>query len=65
MKVLYTLTLISVMDAASAFMPTNTLHAVYSTELRSSENDDMSTSLPFLSRPKLLDGSLPGDVGFE
>jgi hypothetical protein len=26
---------------------------------------DMSKSLPFAPRPKLLDGSLPGDVGFE
>merc|ERR1719362_1943043 len=27
--------------------------------------DDMSIALPFASRPKLLDGSLPGDVGFD
>lgn len=26
---------------------------------------EMSASLPFLPRPKLLDGSLAGDVGFE
>ena len=26
---------------------------------------DMSKALPFAPRPKLLDGSLPGDVGFE
>ena len=26
---------------------------------------DMSIALPFAPRPKLLDGSLPGDVGFD
>ena len=29
------------------------------------QNKEMSKSLPFIARPKLLDGSLPGDVGFE
>jgi hypothetical protein len=29
------------------------------------QNTEMSKSLPFVPRPKLLDGSLPGDVGFE
>ena len=29
------------------------------------ETKDMSKSLPFAPRPKLLDGTLPGDVGFE
>ena len=32
----------------------------------SSENEkEMSKALPFVARPKLLDGALPGDVGFE
>merc|ERR1712154_532069 len=32
----------------------------------SSDNDnEMSQALPFAPRPKLLDGSLPGDVGFD
>ena len=26
---------------------------------------EMSQALPFVPRPKLLDGTLPGDVGFE
>ena len=31
----------------------------------SKNTNEMSPSLPFLPRPKLLDGSLAGDVGFE
>jgi Chlorophyll A-B binding protein len=30
-----------------------------------SVNPDMSASVPFLPRPKMLDGSLPGDRGFD
>ena len=29
------------------------------------EGGDMSQSLPFAPRPKLLDGTMAGDVGFE
>ena len=29
------------------------------------QSKEMSKSLPFIARPKLLDGSLPADVGFE
>jgi len=29
------------------------------------EKSEMSLSLPFLTRPKMLDGSLPGDRGFD
>jgi hypothetical protein len=29
------------------------------------QSKEMSKALPFAPRPKLLDGSLPGDVGFE
>lgn len=29
------------------------------------QSKEMSKSLPFIARPKLLDGSLPGDVGFD
>uniref|UniRef100_A0A7S1B9H5 Uncharacterized protein n=1 Tax=Corethron hystrix TaxID=216773 RepID=A0A7S1B9H5_9STRA len=29
------------------------------------KNQEMSIALPFAVRPKLLDGSLPGDVGFD
>jgi hypothetical protein len=28
-------------------------------------NKDMSKAIPFVPRPKLLDGTLAGDVGFE
>jgi hypothetical protein len=31
----------------------------------SKKQKEMSQALPFVERPKLLDGSLPGDVGFE
>ena len=30
-----------------------------------SSKKEMSPALPFVPRPKLLDGTLPGDVGFE
>ena len=29
------------------------------------KDDKMSKALPFAQRPKLLDGSMPGDVGFD
>jgi len=29
------------------------------------DREDMSLALPFAARPKLLDGSLPGDAGFD
>jgi hypothetical protein len=29
------------------------------------KKSDMSKALPFVKRPKLLDGTLAGDVGFE
>ena len=28
-------------------------------------NDEMSKALPFVKKPANLDGSFPGDVGFE
>jgi len=31
----------------------------------SEDEKEMSKALPFVARPKLLDGSLPGDVGFD
>jgi len=36
-----------------------------SSKLYSNKDDDMSIALPFAPRPKLLDGKMPGDVGFE
>lgn len=38
---------------------------IYSDPLQLSTSVDMSSSLPFLPRPSLLDGSLPGDRGFD
>jgi hypothetical protein len=29
------------------------------------DGGEMSKALPFVPRPKILDGSLPGDAGFE
>ena len=52
--------------AASAFAPSNTATR-QGTALASSGKDEgeMSKALPFAPRPKLLDGTLAGDVGFE
>jgi hypothetical protein len=47
----------------SAFVAPN--RASSSTMLAMADGDDMSQALPFAPRPKLLDGSLPGDVGFD
>jgi hypothetical protein len=30
-----------------------------------SKSKEMSKALPFVPRPKMLDGTLPGDAGFE
>ena len=52
--------------AATAFAPANTVGR-QQTSLASSGMDDgeKSKALPFAPRPKLLDGTLAGDVGFE
>lgn len=34
-------------------------------EEKVSDKKEMSKALPFVPRPKLLDGTLAGDVGFE
>lgn len=39
--------------------------SLYKDATQLTENADMSASLPFLKRPALLDGSLPGDRGFD
>jgi light-harvesting complex I chlorophyll a/b binding protein 1 len=46
-------------SSAAAFAPAN--NVVRSTAL----NAEKSTSLPFMNRPPLLDGSMAGDVGFD
>ncbi|EJK68957.1 hypothetical protein THAOC_09825 [Thalassiosira oceanica] len=50
--------------AAAAFAPSGTISR-HSTTLSMESGDDKSMSLPFLPRPKILDGSLAGDVGFD
>mmetsp|Transcript_11958 Transcript_11958/g.17426 ORF Transcript_11958/g.17426 Transcript_11958/m.17426 type:complete len:231 (+) Transcript_11958:102-794(+) len=51
---------------ASAFAPSAKM-ATRTTAMQMADknNDDMSQALPFAPRPKLLDGSFPGDVGFD
>jgi hypothetical protein len=49
-------------SAAGAFAPAPLLAT--KTALNA-EGDDMSKAIPFVARPKSLDGSMPGDVGFD
>jgi hypothetical protein len=39
--------------------------SLYKNKSEITANADMSASLPFLRRPEMLDGSLPGDRGFD
>jgi Chlorophyll A-B binding protein len=39
--------------------------SLYQDKTAITSNADMSASLPFLRRPQMLDGSLPGDRGFD
>jgi hypothetical protein len=59
--------------AATAFAPTPTTKTA-SIALRNDlwgkdgdkpKDGKMSQALPFAARPKMLDGTLPGDAGFE
>lgn len=61
MKFIITSALIT---AAAAFAPTSTTRQSTQLSLDKS-NNDMSKALPFAPRPKLLDGTLAGDVGFD
>ena len=66
MKATSIIAIVSSISSASAFAPTRTATFTTSSQLSADKKDDnMSESLPFVERPKLLDGSLPGDVGFE
>ena len=52
--------------SAAAFAPASTTTQRTSTSLNMAESkSEMSQALPFAPRPKLLDGTLPGDVGFD
>ena len=67
------ITALSLIGAASAFAPLQQQGARVPTSLnlwgeptkKDGEEGDMSKALPFAPRPKLLDGTLAGDVGFE
>jgi len=63
-------TTVLLLGSATAFAPgmqSTATDARSTTSLNASSDDnkEMSKSLPFLPRPKLLDGSMPGDVGFD
>ena len=65
------ITAVSVLGAASAFAPaqhatrTQTELNLWGEPTQKEGESDMSKALPVAKRPKLLDGSLAGDVGFE
>jgi len=50
--------------SAAAFAP-SVLSSSRSSLSMARDDKEMSKALPFAQRPKLLDGSLPGDVGFD
>lgn len=74
-KMKFTLAATTLLAAsASAFVPQQQRTSVQTTTALNNDmfdGDDkdskkeMSQALPFVPRPKLLDGTLPGDVGFE
>ena len=58
--------------SASAFAPqtqrsvkTALANDLFDGDNEKSTKKEMSPALPFVPRPKLLDGTLPGDAGFE
>ena len=61
----------SVLSVVSSFAPvTNSGRAqtqlsLWGEPTKKDGEQEMSKALPFAPRPKLLDGSLPGDAGFE
>lgn len=57
------LTVTALISSASAFAPS--LRSARASKLMMAENEEKSKALPFVQKPKILDGSLPGDVGFE
>jgi len=60
-----TLALVSLFAGASAFAPSSSV-ARQSTQLAAGKDEgEKSKAIPFVARPKLLDGTLAGDVGFE
>ena len=67
------ITAISLISTATAFAPSQQQVVRTGTSLnlwgeptkKDGEKGDMSKALPFAPRPKLLDGTLAADVGFE
>lgn len=57
------LTVTALISSASAFAPS--LRSARASKLMMAENEEKSKALPFVQKPKILDGSLPGDVGFD
>jgi len=65
MQISSILALTSYIGCAAAFAPVPS-NVKSSTKLSEGKSDDdMSKALPFAPRPKLLDGTLAGDVGFD
>lgn len=66
------ITAVSLINAAAAFAPCQqgartqtSLNLWGEPTQKDGEKGEMSQALPFAPRPKLLDGTLAGDVGFE
>lgn len=63
----------SLMAGTAAFVPSTSNAARKTTSLSNDffgepsdgGNKEMSKALPFMQRPKMLNGALAGDVGFE
>ena len=53
----------SLIGSAAAFAPISAPKTT--TALNADKESETSQALPFAPRPKMLDGSMPGDVGFE
>lgn len=52
-------------SAASAFAPAPSAKVSTTALNEGNDNKEMSKAIPFVARPKNLDGSMPGDVGFD
>jgi Chlorophyll A-B binding protein len=55
----------ALLGIASAFAPASKVARQSTSLLSGKDEGEMSKALPFVRRPKLLDGTLAGDVGFD